>query len=88
MLDRYKADRILADDSDLPIVHTEDQQWIVDRWLPRARQKGLKAVATTISMTFFGRLAIRSIQSRLVRDIQIQNFGSIHTARSWLKNLS
>lgn len=88
MLDQYKVDRILGDDSDLPIVHAEDQQWIVDEWLPRARLKGLRAVATTVSMTFFGRLSIRSVQSRLAREIQVQNFGSVHTARSWLKALS
>jgi hypothetical protein len=88
MLVQYNASKILGDDSDLPIVHAEDQRWIVDEWLPRARAAGFKVAATTISMTFFGRMAIGAIQSRLAREVRIQNFGSIHSARSWLKNLA
>jgi len=37
MLAQYKANKILGDDSDLPIVHAEDQKWISEDWLPRAR---------------------------------------------------
>lgn len=88
MLVRHGAEKILGDDSELPIVHAEDQQWIVDNWLPRARAAGLQAAATTISMTFFGRVAIGAVQSRLARDIRVKNFGTIHSARSWLKNFS
>ncbi len=87
MLMRHKADKILGDDTDLPIVHAEDQQWIVEQWLPRARAVGFKAAATKVSITFFGRVAIGTIQSRLGREIQIRNFGNIHSARSWLKSL-
>ena len=88
MLAQHKAEKILGDDADLPIVHAEDQRWIVEEWLPRARATGLKVAATTLSMTFFGRVAISAIQSQLSRELQIRNFGSIHAARSWLKNLS
>ena len=88
LLVRHKAEKILGDDTDLPIVHAEDQRWIIDEWLPRARAAGLKAAATKISMTFFGRVAIGSIHSRLSREIRIRNFRNIHSARSWLKNLA
>jgi hypothetical protein len=88
MLAQYKAEKILGDDTDLPIIHAEDQRWIVEEWLPRARAIGLKVAATKVSMTFFGRVAIGTIQSKLSRDLQIRNFGNIHTARSWLKGLT
>jgi len=88
MLVHHKAEKILGDDTDLPIVHAEDQQWIVDEWLPRARAAGFKAAATKVSMTFFGRVAIGTIQSRLGREVRIRNFRNIHSARSWLKSLS
>ena len=87
MLAQYKAEKILGDDTDLPIVHAEDQRWIVEEWLPRARAAGLKAAASKVSMTFFGRVAIGAIQSKLARELQIRSFGSIHSARSWLKDL-
>jgi hypothetical protein len=88
MLAHHKAEKILGDDTDLPIVHAEDQQWIVEEWLPRARAIGLKAAATKVSLTFFGRVAIGTIQSKLSRELQIRNFGNIHSARSWLKSFS
>jgi hypothetical protein len=87
MLVKYNVSKILGDDSDLPIIHAEDQRWIAEQWLPRARAAGLKAAASVISMTFFGRVAIGSIQSALARKVQIRNFRNIHSARSWLKDL-
>lgn len=84
MLRDHGADKILGDDSDLPIIHAEDQQWIVEEWLPRARAAGLKAVATAVSLTFFGKLSIGSIHSKVSREIPIRNFHNIHSARTWL----
>lgn len=88
MLVQHNASKILGDDSDLPIVHAEDQRWIVENWLPRARAAGFKVAATTMSMTFFGRVAIGAIQSKLAREVHIENFRSIHSARLWLKNVA
>jgi hypothetical protein len=86
MLRQYSAEKILGDDTELPIIHAEDQRWIIGEWLPRARTAGLKVAASTTSMTFFGRVAIGAVQSQLAREIQIRNFGNIHSARSWLRN--
>jgi hypothetical protein len=87
MLAQHAADRILGDDSDLPIVHAEDQKWIVDDWLPRARAAGLKAVATAVSLTFFGKVSIGSIHSKLAKEIAVRDFHNIHSARIWLGSL-
>jgi len=56
--------------------------------VPGASAAAAKAAATKISMTFFGRVAIGTIQSKLSREIRIKNFGNIHSARSWLKSFS
>ncbi len=37
MMEKYDARKILGDDRHLPIVHAEDQLWIIEDWLPRAR---------------------------------------------------
>ncbi len=42
MLAQYGANKILGDDSDLPIVHAEDQKWITEDWMPRAKAAGLR----------------------------------------------
>lgn len=86
MLVRYNVSKILGDDTDLPIVHAEDQRWILEQWLPRARAAGFKAAASVISMTFFGRVAIGAIQSKLAREVQVRNFRNVHSARHWLKD--
>src|SRR5215469_7192799 len=84
MLSRHRADKILGDDSDLPIIHADDQRWIMEDWFPRARAAGLSAIATSISMTFFGKVAIGRIHAKVAEEIPIKDFNSIHLARSWL----
>jgi hypothetical protein len=87
MLRQYQASKLLGDDSDLPVVHAEDQQWIIGDWIPRAKAAGLKAVATNASLSFFGRLTIGSIQARVASEISIKTFPNIHLAGSWLRNV-
>jgi hypothetical protein len=87
MLAQYQANKILGDDSDLPVVHAEDQRWIIEDWMPRAKAAGLKAAATNVSLAFFGKLSIGSIQSRLAKEIAIKAFPDIHLARKWLRSV-
>ncbi len=85
MLAQYKANKILGDDSDLPIVHAEDQRWISENWLPRAKAAGLKAAAAKVSSSFFGRVSIGIIQSKLAQEVAIKAVPNIHQARTWLR---
>jgi hypothetical protein len=85
MLTQYKANKILGDDSDLPIIHAEDQKWISEDWLPRAKAAGLRAAAAKVPFSFFGRLSIGIIQSKLAQEIAIKAFPNIHQARTWLQ---
>ena len=88
MPQQYQASKILGDDSDSPVVHAEDQQWIIENWIPRAKAAGLKAVATNRSLSFFGRLTIGSIQARMAGEVAIRTFPSVHLAKDWLRNFS
>ena len=88
MLVQYGVSKMLGDYTDLPIIHAEDQRWIVEQWLPRAMAAGLEAVASVISMTFFGQVAIGAIQSMLARKVQVRNFRDVHSARRWLKDFN
>jgi len=87
MLIQHRADKILGDDSDLPIVHAEDQRWIMEDWFPRARAAGLRAIAASVSMTFFGKVAIGRIHAKVAEEIPVRDFHSIHLARCWLGEL-
>lgn len=88
MLMQHRADKILGDDSDLPIVHAEDQRWIMEDWFPRACAAGLCAIATSVSMTFLGKVAIGRIHARVAEEIPIRDFHSFHLARCWLGELA
>ncbi len=85
MLTRHDANKILGDDSDLPVIHAEDQKWIIEDWMPRAKAVGLKAAASAVSLSFFGKLSIGSVQARLASAIAIKAFPDIHLARKWLQ---
>jgi len=88
MLQQHQASKILGDDADLPVVHAEDQQWMIEDWIPRAKAAGLKAVAANRSLSFFGRLTIGSVQAKMAGQIAIMTFPTIHLARDWLRSLS
>lgn len=87
MLRQHGARKILGDDTDLPVVHAEDQKWIVEDWLPRAKDAGLEAVASALSHTFFGKLSIASVQFRLAKEIAVRPFPNVHLAHAWLRSV-
>lgn len=88
MLDEHKSGKILGDDRELPIIHAEDQRWVLEDWMPRARAVGLKAVAATASRSFFGKLSIGSVHAAASRDLAIRQFLHLAEAREWLGRVS
>ena len=88
MIQQYGIRKILGDDTDLPVVHAEDQRWIIRDWVPRAEAAGLRAVAATTSLSFFGMLSISNIHSQLPDSIAIKQFSNIIAARKWLSRYS
>jgi hypothetical protein len=88
MLVQYGVGKILGDYTELPIIHAEDQRWIVELWLPRAIAAGLKVAASVVSTTFFDQVAIAAIQSTFAREVKVRSFRDVHSARRWLKDLT
>lgn len=88
MMERYEVQKILGDDRELPILHAEDQRWIIEDWLPRALSVGLNQIASTTSRSFFGRLSIGSVQMRLANNVTVKQFQSIDDAADWLDTAS
>src|SRR3569623_128773 len=85
MLVLYKSEKVLGDDTALPVIHAEDQKWIIEERLTRAKAAGLKALATTVSRSFYGRLTIGSVQAGMAREIAINAFPIIQLALNWLQ---
>ncbi len=74
---------ILGDDTELPTIHTEDQRWIIEDWIPRARAAGVRAAASKSPAACFGRLAVKQIGSYVPWKLRV--FDDMPEARHWLQ---
>lgn len=84
LLQTHRIKAVLGDDTDLPTIHAEDQRWIIENWLPRARSAGLKAAASKRPRTHLGKLAVDAVQSFAPPGVQLRSFEKVEDARDWL----
>jgi hypothetical protein len=85
LLQEHHVSKILADDTALPLIHPEDQAWIVQNWMPRAVAAGLRVAANKNPSTYLGRLAVENVITRQ-RLFTIRSFEDLGDARQWLKD--
>jgi hypothetical protein len=83
----HKASRILGDDTLLPMVHADDQAWIINDWYPRAASAGWRVSANKVSESYFGDLTTRSVQSEAPASVMIRPFRELVEARRWLQGV-
>jgi hypothetical protein len=84
-LREHKINKILGDDTALPLIEPEDQDWIVQDWMPRAVAAGLKLAANKSPEAYFGRLAVETIKANQSL-LAIRSFDHFEEAWRWLKN--
>src|SRR5688500_19288311 len=56
-----KCKRVLAAVRDLVIIGSDDQQWLMRTFIPRATKFGFREVAIVKPQSYFGKLAIESV---------------------------
>ncbi len=88
LLKKHRITKILGDDTALPIIHVDDQKWIVQDWLPQAKAAGFKAAANKIPHSYFGRLSVENVQSEIGADIAVRAFEDLCKARRWLAGVA
>jgi hypothetical protein len=88
LLERHHASKILGDVSGLPTVHTEDQKWIIENWVPRAQAAGLRATAAKRPTAYFGRLAVSALHAAMPADVAVRSFNRLDEARRWLETIA
>jgi len=88
LMARHKVSRILGDDTLLPMVHADDQEWIINDWYPRAVKAGWRVSANKVSESYFGDLTTRSVQSEAPASVVIRPFRELGEARRWLQGVS
>jgi hypothetical protein len=85
MVRTHGADRILGDDTRLGIIHSDDQRWILEDWLPRAFAAGLRAGASKLPAGYFAQQCVSRIQSAAPPGVVLNAFRSMDDARTWLQ---
>lgn len=88
LMKKHRINKILGDDTALPMIYGEDQNWIIEDWMPRALAAGLKAVANKKPTAHWGNVAVSGVQSRLPGSLTWRSFNDLDEARSWLQNAS
>jgi hypothetical protein len=80
----HRATGVLGDDTELGIIHADDQVWLTRDWLPRAIAAGLTAGASKAPATFFAEQSVRRIQASAPSGVRLGSFRDLSDARAWL----
>lgn len=88
LLEEHGVAKILVDNSGLPTVHTDDQKWIIESWMPRAKAAGLRVSAAKEPVSYFGRLAINTLHSATPAGMIARSFDQLDEARRWLDSVA
>jgi len=85
LLEESRVGKILGDDTELPMIHADDQRWLVENWMPRAQSAGLTTVATKRPASYFGQLSVARVQSVAPEGLTIRMFEDMGQAQAWLE---
>jgi hypothetical protein len=86
LIRQHKVAKMLGDDTALPSIDPEDQEWLADDWAPRAAAAGLKVAANKSPESYLGRLSVERFKQRQ-RQLTIRSFEHFEQARRWLKDV-
>lgn len=86
LIRRYRAAKILGDDTALATITEPDQEWIARNWMPRAIEAGLRWAAAKRPMGYFGRTSVDRVQSSAPPGLTVRSFETLDEARRWLKS--
>lgn len=66
-------------------IHTDDQTWITENWLPRAIEAGLRAGASKRPAAYFAQRSVARILSAAPPGVALNVFNDINDAKAWLR---
>jgi hypothetical protein len=86
LMEEKKSHKFLTDNSEAVVFSTDDQKWLNEDWIPRAKFAGYKVSATILSQKQrFTKLAVDNIVHGRGKEFDAQSFYSVEEAKIWLK---
>ena len=80
-----KCSNVLADISKMVLISQEDQRWLETNFLPRAIRFGFKKIALIRPDSYFNRVAIETINSKIdTGKLTFAVFDTVADAEYWL----
>ena len=88
VLVEHQAHKVLADIKSMTLIGEEDQNYVKFSFLPRAIERGFRAIALVRPSNYFNAVAVEAISYRVQQtSVQIRIFGSLEEAQGWLQAL-
>lgn len=82
------AHKVLADIKGMTLIGQEDQNYVKFNFLPRAIERGFRAIALVRPSNYFNALAVEAISYRVQQtSVQIRLFDSLEEAQGWLQKV-
>ncbi len=79
---------MLADIKEMTLIGKDDQSYIQYNFLPRAIERGFRAIALVRPVNYFNAIAVESILPRAeALRIRMRVFDDLGEAKAWLRSL-
>lgn len=89
MLSLVKANKsrmVLADLKDMVLISMEDQHWVVNSFLPKLIDAGVKRLAIVNPHYYYGKVAIESLTIKANEaSLECKVFHNLEAAKTWMK---
>ncbi len=83
---RHGVHKVLGDIEHMVLINSDDQQWLLDHFIPRAIDNGFKAIALVQPVHYFNKVAVESVAYKINQEkLKIRMFGNSDSAIAWLK---
>lgn len=87
LLAKKKVHIIIADAREMKVISSQDQQWILDSWYPRALAAGFSFEGLIVSKNTFNEHSIKKIVHNYDdKKVETVYFFSYEEAEDWIKN--
>ncbi len=84
----HNVNKVLGDVKDMVLINSDDQQWLVDYFLPKAIANGFRYIAMVKPVHYFNKVAVETVAYKVNQDqLKIQFFNDVESAREWLDSI-